>query len=238
MRSRCCSISSGSFDPAPGDLHRDLDAGAGGPQPRAGFDGRRQILPIQRRSAQIHHAAPRLGQAVARHAPRHVQVRAGRRGILRHAHGHGVQLRGDADEALRQRVVDFARQPGALLQHQPEPRADLAQPQLIDRPGRGQQCRHAQGTEPRRLPKLREHFELVGLLAARAAGQFRTHDESIVSVVQAVEIDDPPSAGRHPIRIQALQLVKILHPLRRAQMDAGVADLQAFGSLAPGAPRG
>ena len=34
----------------------------------------RQILPFERRGAQIHHGTPRLGEAVARHLARQVQI--------------------------------------------------------------------------------------------------------------------------------------------------------------------
>src|ERR1019366_1995267 len=96
---------------------------------------------------------------------------------------------------LRQRVVNLARQPRALLQYQRKPRSDLTQTELINRPRPCHDRGQAKGAEPRGLPKLREHFEFVGLLAAGPAGQFGTDVKSVVPVTQAVEIDHPPPAG-------------------------------------------
>ena len=94
-----------------------------------------------RRSITERRASVRLCRAMRRARSRY--VRAGD-ALVRHAHGHRVELRGDADEALRQGVVDLARQARALFQHQREAVADLPQPQLVHRPrgSRQQQRTH------------------------------------------------------------------------------------------------
>ena len=59
-----------------------------------------------------------LGQTVARHASRQTQVATGELRRLAQHLIHGTQLSGNTDKALRQRVMQFARQTGALGQHQ------------------------------------------------------------------------------------------------------------------------
>ena len=56
----------------------------------------------------------------------------GRR-VAQHA-GDAVELRGDADEVLRERVVQFARDARAFFEHDLEPGPDLAKPQPVEPP--------------------------------------------------------------------------------------------------------
>ena len=201
MRSRCCSISSGSFAARPGGLHVDLHARTRSPQACARFDCRRQILPFERRRPQVHHGAPRLGEAVPRHAARHFQIRCAPASPLRACTWppHRVARRCPRSPAPGCRGF---RAPGARAPPAPARSASGSAAAATDRPPTPPPAAPpgSSGAEPRGIPEPRQHLEIEALLAARPARQFRAHAEAVMPVVQAVEVDHAAACPRPPSR--------------------------------------
>ena len=75
-----------------------------------------QIAALQGRRAQVPDRAPRLGQGFTGHALRQIEMLGRLRIGDRLCHLRSAQLHHDAGQPLRQRVMNIARQPGALLQ--------------------------------------------------------------------------------------------------------------------------
>src|SRR5579885_3450859 len=214
-----------------GNIDVHLHARSGRPQLRAGVERGGQVLPFQHRRAQVHYGAPRFGQAMAGHFAREVQILFRLAAIIRrHRHRDRVELRTDADETLCQSVMNLSRQARAFFQDQREPRGELPQTQLVQTPGGRRQRQRRQHPEPRGLVKLRQHFELVNALRCRTAGQFGAHAETITTMPEAVVVDDPPVPCPDPVGIQSFQLVRVLDPLGRAEVNGGVADLNALAA--------
>src|SRR5580692_4110590 len=78
-------------------------------------------------------------------------------------------------------------------------------------------------TKCRRSPALRYR----GCLAPRAAWDAGADHETIVAMPQTVVVGDAAGDGAHPVPIEPLQLIRIAHALRRAQIDTGIPELHA-----------
>ena len=185
-------------------------------------------MAFQRGGAQIHHRTPRLGEAVAGHAAGHVEILPDRRLIFGYAHGDGVELGSDTDEALGQCIVDLAGQAGALTQDQRKAVTDAAQAHLIGGPGAGKQQPTAEQPEPNGFVIMRQNVEGEGLFRGRAPGNLGSHREGIVAMLEAVVVDLAAGAGAHPAGLQAGELIKVLHPFGGAQVDGGIADAKTL----------
>ena len=132
MRNRCCSISSGSgrvlaTSTSTRHLHRRSRGPLAGRLPKARPARSWPSSAEARRSITERRASVKLCRAILRARSRCLRARST---WPFRVNSHRVELRRNAHEALRQRVVNLPRQPRALLQHQREALADLPQPQL------------------------------------------------------------------------------------------------------------
>ena len=163
MRSTCCCTSAGRSHGIPGNRHTNRNRPVHLPTPHGRLNGGPQIVILQLGIPQIHHRAPRFGQAVARHLLRRFQMIPRFRALLSHLHGNRIQLRRQPDETLRQRIVNLARNARSLVQHQREPAMDLPQPELPGSDNETRQRRCAKPQERAALIEMRQNFETDGI---------------------------------------------------------------------------
>ena len=117
---------------------------------------------------------------------------------------HRVKLRRNADEALRQGIVNLPRQAHALLQHEGEAPADLPQAQPEQSPNARRREQDAQIKEPGCFIEMRKQLEGEGCFAPRAPGDAGSNHEAIVAMPQAVVVGDAARDGAHPVPIETL----------------------------------
>jgi hypothetical protein len=147
-----------------------------------------------------------------------------RRGELRIV-GHRVELQGDADEALQQRVVQFAAQARTLSDEQCELLAHaphVQAPRCRDRCGNAE---HGQREEPGGLVEHRSDRQWQrGYGGTRpAALGIRRHDRERVIARRQVRVESLAARpGVDPFAVEAFQLVAEVLPKGRGQVERGV----------------
>src|SRR5262249_2802950 len=148
--------------------------------------------------------------------------RFGRQGLL-----NSLQLKRDANEALRERVVNLSRHPVALIKHRREPRADSVDPQPVHcKPDESQNGR-AQSIEPVSLIEVGAEIKLEqrSRLVPHPIIIRSEHVELVAARRHMSVRRDSFAAGVNPVRIKTLQLVLETHLLRSYQTQGGVVKL-------------
>ena len=133
--------------------------------------------------------------------------------------GHRVELQGDADETLQQRVVQFAAQPRALAETSANSRRTrrLAAARCADGRERGTD---AQRVEPdrlieRRLDRERELGPATGPDSPSALASPET-----VAARRQIRVERLAArAGVHPVTVEPFELVAEPLPQRRGEID-------------------
>src|SRR6202012_1627790 len=118
-----------------------------------------QVIPATGSGAQVPYGAARFGEAALDEAACGIELSAcGIDGGAEEA-GDELQLHADADDVLREGVVDLARDAGALGEHGVEAQLYVAHAHPVDLIADEQHCETEERAKPPGLPEVREHAD-------------------------------------------------------------------------------
>src|SRR5947209_12400895 len=154
---------------------------------------------------------------------------SGRFSRHRHQSRDYLQLHGDAENLLREVVVNLARDAVALLQHGAETRAHLSQTQRVELPREQTEAERTQRIEPDGAVEMRPQPERHGggRAAPDAVVVARDDLEPVIAGAQVRVIGHAPVAAVNPIFVEAEETVLVSDLLRRDETEARVVEVEA-----------
>src|SRR2546423_4966609 len=139
-----------------------------------------------------------------------------------------LQLHGDAENLLREVVVNLARDAVALLQHGAEARAHLPQAQRVELPREQAEAECAQRVEPGGAVEVRPQPETDGGGRATPDAVVVARDdlEPVITRPQVRVIGHAAVAAVNPVLVETQETVLVPHLLRRDETEARVVEVE------------
>src|SRR5581483_9918303 len=136
---------------------------------------------------------------------------------------YNFQLHGNADQRLRQRIVDLARDSAALLQNGFEARFHFLKPPPISQTRQKPESRNQQEPEPKLLVHMRLHVEYQGSIRTpRSSGVTSGYAERVGARGEVRVVGNGTSSRIDPVFIEALQFVLVAQFVRSGKTEPGV----------------
>src|SRR6185437_2780915 len=177
--------------------------------------------------AQIPDTLTRCFQAFLHKLPGRFELRRSLLDLAGSKHLTGnVQLQGDTDEVLSQRVVNLARHPAALVQHQGESSLDCPQTELKDRNGQARNREQDERVKPPPPVDGRKNVEryLGAGLVPDTVVVPRLYTKTILARRQTGVRRRAHCSSINPVPVEALQHVAIAVLRRKGVAEGSVIE--------------